>query len=313
MRIVAPVFVANGKGMMKCYAYLNRAVLVTFFLLLAAPGISQQSDPVGQGELLIQPEGQLTPAPVRYLNALEPGKSISLILIPGGGLSSWHYTGTPDGREGWAQIFAAAGFPVYLMNPPRSTRDTPGRWTSRTVWTLWGFGPEYDRPFDNAQFPFDAIDELDSALLFERAEGGEEHLRALLDDIGPSIVLAHSAGGRTMFAVNDHANVRATIAIETLDCPIDELQLSNIYVEGERKFLSIWGDNLNRGRPNMESRYQSCVHAADLIAAAGGIAKTIRLPTDLQIYGNSHLLMQDRNSKQIADLIIDWIRDSRLD
>jgi hypothetical protein len=30
-------------------------------------------------------------------------------------------------------------------------------------------------------------------------------------------------------------------------------------------------------------------------------------PPDLGIRGNSHMLMQDRNSLQIADLILQWI------
>jgi hypothetical protein len=30
-------------------------------------------------------------------------------------------------------------------------------------------------------------------------------------------------------------------------------------------------------------------------------------PPDLGIYGNSHMLMNDKNSDQIADLIMEWI------
>jgi hypothetical protein len=39
---------------------------------------------------------------------------------------------------------------------------------------------------------------------------------------------------------------------------------------------------------------------------AGGDAEMMYLP-DLGIKGNSHLLMQDRNNLDVADLLLDWI------
>ena len=48
---------------------------------------------------------------------------------------------------------------------------------------------------------------------------------------------------------------------------------------------------------------------ADFIAAAnaaGGKAELLVLP-DIGIKGNSHMLMQDDNSLDIADILLDWI------
>jgi hypothetical protein len=42
------------------------------------------------------------------------------------------------------------------------------------------------------------------------------------------------------------------------------------------------------------------------LKAAGGNAEMMYLPA-LGIKGNSHMLMQDRNSLQVADLIIGWL------
>jgi hypothetical protein len=42
------------------------------------------------------------------------------------------------------------------------------------------------------------------------------------------------------------------------------------------------------------------------LKAAGGDAGMMHLPA-LGIRGNSHMLMQDRNSDRIADLLIAWI------
>ena len=105
-----------------------------------------------------------------------------------------------------------------------------------------------------------------------------------------------------------HENLLGTIAIETIRCPVDAEQLRQIYAAGKLRFLSIWGDNLDRGSPGMLARYESCRAASDLISAAGGDAQTIRLPEDLGIDGNSHLLMQDSNSAEIAALLIDWMK-----
>jgi len=46
--------------------------------------------------------------------------------------------------------------------------------------------------------------------------------------------------------------------------------------------------------------------ALALLVAASGDVQTMHLPK-LGIKGNSHMLMQDRNSLQLADLIIDWL------
>ena len=41
-----------------------------------------------------------------------------IVMVPGMGLGSFTYFGTPDGRKGWAQIFAEAGHPVYVYDIP---------------------------------------------------------------------------------------------------------------------------------------------------------------------------------------------------
>jgi len=41
-----------------------------------------------------------------------------IIMVPGMGLGSFIYLGTPDGRKAWAQLFAEAGHPVYVYDIP---------------------------------------------------------------------------------------------------------------------------------------------------------------------------------------------------
>src|SRR3984885_14831050 len=39
-----------------------------------------------------------------------------VIMVHGGTMSGTNYTGTPDGREGWAQNFVRAGYSVYVVD-----------------------------------------------------------------------------------------------------------------------------------------------------------------------------------------------------
>ena len=275
----------------------------------AMGGDGQQGAAGGQGGMGASAGTSDEPAPVQFFLPAERRSEVALVLIPGGGLPSWSYTTTPDGRDGWAQQFARAGVPVYLLNPPAGFREELGRWNRETVWPLWGMGPEFGTPYPDSKHPVEAIDNLHASFYIARAPGGAAHLRALLDEIGPAVVLAHSAGGSAMFSAARalHPNLRGTIAVETTNCPTDEAALATIYVEGDRTFLSLWGDNLDRGAPSMLTRYASCRYASEIISAAGGRAQTVHLPENRGIAGNSHLMMQDRNNVEIGEMILEWI------
>lgn len=235
---------------------------------------------------------------------------VALILIPGGGLSSWSYASTPDGRDGWAQLFARAGIPAYLVSPPSGRRQQAGRWNQESVWPLWGIGPEFGVPYPNSQFPVAAIGQLQASFRIAPASACATHLLGLLQQIGPAMILAHSAGGGPMFSAAraNPPNLRGAIAVETTNCPRNEQELKRIFVDGDRAFLSLWGDHLDRGQPSMLARYESCRSASERIAKLGGRAETLRLPEDRGISGNTHLMMQDANSAEIAAILIDWVR-----
>ena len=50
----------------------------------------------------------------------------------------------------------------------------------------------------------------------------------------------------------------------------------------------------------------ACNTFIDQLKKAGGDAQMMYLPA-MGIKGNSHMLMQDRNSDQLADLVLGWI------
>src|SRR5215470_4445162 len=39
-----------------------------------------------------------------------------IVMVHGGTMSGVNYTGTPDGREGWAQYFVRQGYAVYVVD-----------------------------------------------------------------------------------------------------------------------------------------------------------------------------------------------------
>jgi len=41
-----------------------------------------------------------------------------IVMIHGGSQSGTNFTGTPDGREGWAQFFLRQGYAVYVVDQP---------------------------------------------------------------------------------------------------------------------------------------------------------------------------------------------------
>ena len=52
--------------------------------------------------------------------------------------------------------------------------------------------------------------------------------------------------------------------------------------------------------------FESCQALIARLKAAGGQAEMLA-PADRGIRGNSHMIMQDKNNLQIADLILQWI------
>ena len=61
-----------------------------------------------------------------------------------------------------------------------------------------------------------------------------------------------------------------------------------------------------RGRSTVAGAFDTCNTFVKQVNDAGGDAEMMSLPK-LGIKGNSHMLMQDKNNLQLADLILAWI------
>jgi len=59
-------------------------------------------------------------------------------------------------------------------------------------------------------------------------------------------------------------------------------------------------------RPSWQLSFEGCQALIDRLKNAGGQAQMLS-PAETGVRGNSHMIMQDKNNLQIADLILKWI------
>jgi pimeloyl-ACP methyl ester carboxylesterase len=166
-------------------------------------------------------------------------KPYPIVMVHGGTMSGTNYTGTPDGREGWAQYFVRQGYAVYVV-------DQPGRGRSGYLAAAYGPSRNVGRSNSAARFvseekamlwpqarlhtQWPGSGEADDAATMQIASGqlpaiasfakqqvlNRDALLALLAKIGPSILLVHSQAGAFGWPVADARPdlVKAILAIE---------------------------------------------------------------------------------------------------
>jgi pimeloyl-ACP methyl ester carboxylesterase len=262
----------------------------------------------------------------------------AIVMVHGSGHTGATYETTPDGREGWATYFARKGFPVYVIDhsgrgrsgfdPTPINRARAGDFDLKTLpdiqiapreraWVFFRIGATYGTPFPGSQFPLEALDQYTSQLV-PNAEamlpGGGANtvkaLAALLDKIGPAVVMVHSqSGAYGMDLVRARADkLRAFINVEGNCTPVTPEEVSKTF--SKVPLLSVWGDNSHGAPgPNGDERRNGCVATVNAVTAARGSARLLLLPEAGQ-KGNTHMLMLDKNNLAVADLIIGWLGEA---
>jgi pimeloyl-ACP methyl ester carboxylesterase len=257
-----------------------------------------------------------------------------IILVHGAGHTGVTYETTPDGREGWATYFTRKGFPVYVVDHSGRGRsgfdpsvinrakaegnaallpDIPLTTRERS-WIFFRLGPAYPTAHPGSQFPLDALDQYYSQLVPNTEttlSGGGANtvkaLAALLDRIGPAIVLVHSqSGAYGLELIRARADkVRAFVDVEGNCTPVSDGDIAKSFAKVP--MLAVFGDNsVGAAGPNGDVRRNGCIATTDALRQAGGTARFLLLP-EQGIKGNSHMMMMDKNNLQIADLIIAWL------
>jgi pimeloyl-ACP methyl ester carboxylesterase len=258
-----------------------------------------------------------------------------LVLVPGGCHTGAAYDETPDGREGWRSHFLREGFPVYqvewagrgasgfdpsVIHRAREERapDLLPRFlhlSHEEIWPAFRFGPEPGVAYQGLRFPLEALDHYHAqllpnteAVLPEGEQATTDGLIALLERIGGGIVIGHSRAGNVMLpaAVRRPDLFRALIELEPIGCrglyrDADLAALSQV------PFLSVFGDYLEGTM--WQPFADECRELVEKLTAVGGTASHLPL-AEIGIRGNSHMLMMEDNSRDVASLLVRWINDA---
>ncbi|HEY7187032.1 MAG TPA: hypothetical protein VH436_10815 [Vicinamibacterales bacterium] len=273
---------------------------------------------------------------VQYQIPPNGDRHLPVVMVHGCCLSSKTWETTPDGRMGWDEYFVRRDRPVYLADQVSRARSgfdatvisavkagtvPPSQLPNiinashQIAWTVFRFGPEYGKTFPDGQFPIESVDELykqmipDLNALLPNPNPTWKNMAALAVRLKGAILMGHSESGffPEQAALVDPSGIRGMISIE-MPCPAD-LTDAQIATLAKIPTLVMFGDHLGdvQGGPaNWAMSYDSCEKYVQRIKAARGDAEMMYLPK-MNIKGNSHMLMQDKNNLQLADLILKWI------
>jgi len=242
---------------------------------------------------------------------------------------------------GWSEYFVRHNRPVYLadqVSRARSGFDPTAFYdvrlgktpiarmpsilssTHQLAWTMFRFGPKFGDVFTDEQFPIRAVDEFYKQMIPDlnstlprNPNPSWRDLAALGAKLSGAVLLAHSEAGffPERAALIDPVGVKGIVSIET-QCETD-LTSAQIAQLARIPTLIIFGDHLGDVALTFESKSWSwadmlalCNTFVDQLRKVGGDAEMMYLP-ERGIKGNSHMLMQDRNSDELADLVIAWI------
>lgn len=308
---------------------------------------------------------------VEHLAPLKVTQRYPLVLISGTAQTAVNWMTTPDGRTGWAQYFVDRGFEVYLVDQPARGRSawhpgidgelrnfpvstvealftaSDGAWPQARLHTQWpGTGRKGDPAFD--QFYASQVEYVGSNIQTQTAMQAAG--AALLDRIGPAMLITHSQAGPFGWLIADVRPqlVRGIVAVEPQGPPIRS---------GERK-TSAWGvaDIALAYTPpiaqagQLEVEPQRTPEAADLQTCwlqkepARQLEKLRDIPivvvtteasyhapfdhctvrwlrqagatvehlhlVDAGIHGNGHMVMLEKNNLDVAATISRWVSET---
>ena len=278
-------------------------------------------------------------------------RPLPIVMLHGAFQSGRSWESTPDGREGFQNLFLRRGYPVYLVDQPRR-----GRAGNSTVGTTieptpldqlffdqfrLGKWPNY---FDNAQFDRKA-ETLNQFLRSVTPNTGpydaaviSDAMAALFDRTGPAILFSHSqAGGPGWLTAIKSANVKGIVALEpgsgfifpegevpdAMPSAAGTLTPEVVPLADFKKLARVpiviyYGDNFpvepttERGQDNWRVRLAMAKLWVAAVNRHGGDAQLVHLPA-IGIRGNTHFLMSDLNNVQIADLVSNFLTSKKLD
>jgi quercetin dioxygenase-like cupin family protein len=278
-------------------------------------------------------------------------RKLPLVFWHGHGQSAKTWETTPDGREGFQNIFLRRRFPIYLIDQPRRGRAARSTQSVNLAVVpdeqLWygifriGAYPNFYPGVQFSRNP-DALNQFFRSMVPNTgpydAQVNTDAVSALFDRVGPGILVTHSqSGGLGWRAAMKNANVRAIISFEpAFDFPFPEgeapagmnlggreLKPVVVPVSEFMKFTKIpiviyYRDfipdkpSTNPGQEQWRIFYEVAKRWRDAVNKRGGDVTLVHLP-QIGIRGNTHFPMSDLNNVEIADLMSKFLKEKGLD
>lgn len=303
-------------------------------------------------ETPFQPDGQTFHGDHAYVfyQIPENPHALPLVFLHGAGQSAKTWETTPDGREGFQNLFLRRNYGVYLVDQPR--RGKAGRsmkaaamapvpdeqmWFSQFRMGVW---PEL---FPGSRFPKgeEALNQFFRQMTPNTGDFDLEvisdSLAAVYEKIGPGILVTHSQGGGPGWLAAMKSNrIKAVIAyepgsnftfpqgevpppegsagasVEALGVSRDEfMKLTRIPI------VIYYGDYIPELPGNLPGvdYWRACMKMAEkwveVIKRHGGEATIIHLPKT-GIRGNTHFPFADENNREVANLLATWLKEKGL-
>jgi hypothetical protein len=299
------------------------------------------------------PEGQTFHGDHAYVFYQIPAKAKKLPLVFWHGIGQFSKTWetTPDGREGYQNIFLRRGFGIYLIDQPR--RGSASRSTESATITptpdeqMWfgtfriGIWPDY---FPGVQFAKDpeTLNQYFRQMVPNLGGFDPEVISnataKLFDKIGQGILVTHShSGGFGWLTATKNSNIKAIVSYEPgsgfifpegeVPSPIESssgpvaavgLPMAEFMKLTKIPIIIYYGDNIpakpdpNPGADGWRARLEMARLWRDAVNKHGGDVTVVHLP-EIGIKGNTHFPFSDLNNIEIADLMSKWLKEKKLD
>lgn len=316
--------------------------------MFSAGGITVTSEGTFDPENHWEESGAGQTAHVDHANVLyqipENETSLPMVFLHGYGQSRMGWMTTPDGREGWSNLFLRKGHSVFLVDEPRrgeagatsvsgdiSTKTVDQRWYTQFRIGRWEEGKSVAN--EGSQFPNDeiSVDQFfrqmtpDTGMTSDMgadfdAEMVAKAMAATIDKVyemtgKDSILVTHSQGGRAGWPTAKYTDhIAAIVAIEPGGAPEVDSEDYNAVTEKNIPVVFYFGDYIDNGDPAIQATAawqgmrQTCYDFAEAYTAKGGVSEVIDLPKE-GITGNDHFIFQDLNNDVVADHVENWIQE----
>ncbi len=315
--------------------------------VITAPGVYKDAEPTNF-------EGETLHGDAAYVFWQKPAhaKKTALVFLHGYGQSGKTWETTPDGRDGFQNLFLAKGFPTYIVDEPRRGRagnsTVPAALKAIPQDQLWydnfriGQWPNY---YENAAVPRDEESRAQFFYQITPDTGAfdvalvAKSLVAVMEKAGDGVLITHSAGGGPgWLAAARSEHVKGVIALEpgtfpfpkgevppveetTSPFPAAGMEVSDADFQ---KLLQIpmvvyFGDNIKTGsEPDSHWGLDNWRVRLNLARKWEAVMKKyggdakVVYLPDIGVKGNTHFLMADLNNKEVAGVMEDWLKEKQL-